>query len=372
MSEQRRRFKDWFDDDAAAALTEQISAVYPSFPRESFLAHATTGLAALEMMGRVRQFSDALATSLPPPPASLRILADSLPPPLEGTEAVTDGYLQWPVGQYIADHTVEHFAAAMDAMVELTQRFSSEFAVRPFVERYPDATFARLLALTSHPSPHVRRWCSEGIRPRLPWGRRLSVLIEDPSPIWPVLEALKDDDVPYVRRSVANALNDIAKDHPEKVVARCRAWSRDAPAGRRWIVKHALRSLVKAGDPRALAVVGFGPPTDIAATLTIDCATVPIGGVVRLDIALHNRSETDQSLLVDYAVTFVRKSGAGTTPKVFKGTQLTLEAGARQTVTKRHPFRPATTRALYPGVHPIAIQVNGVVLARAAVTLTVS
>ena len=149
----------------------------------------------------------------------------------------------------------------MTAMIELTQRFSSEYAVRPFVERYPEATFKRLLALTDDPSPHVRRWCSEGTRPRLPWGAKLHHLVADPSPIWPILEALKDDDELYVRRSVANNLNDIGKDHAALVVERCQAWLEDGNAQRDWTVKHGLRSLVKDGDPGALAVMGYGPPS---------------------------------------------------------------------------------------------------------------
>ena len=108
----------------------------------------------------------------------------------------TDGWLQWPLGQFIADHGLDHFDASMHAMEELTQRFSSEFAVRPFVEQLPEKTFEALLGKTTHTSPHVRRWCSEGVRPRLPWGRKLRALVDDPSPIWPILEALKDDDEP--------------------------------------------------------------------------------------------------------------------------------------------------------------------------------
>ena len=268
-------------------------------------------------------------------------------------------------------HAVDHFEEAMSAMLELTQRFSSEFAVRPFVERYPDATFARLQALTSHDSPHVRRWCSEGVRPRLPWGRKLRALIKDPNPIWPILEALKDDEVLYVRRSVANVLNDIAKDHPAAVVQRCQTWSEGAPAGRLWLIKHGLRTLVKAGDPGALAVVGFAPPDAISVGLSTAPRTLPIGGSTTIEITLHNTSERPQTLLVDYAVTFVRKTGPGA-PKVFKGRTVTVEPGERATVTKQHAFRPTTVRALYPGLHAIAVQVNGVVTARDEVMLTLA
>ncbi|MEN0066804.1 MAG: DNA alkylation repair protein [Myxococcota bacterium] len=365
---ERKRFKDWFDEAAANAIGDQIQRAYPDFAKKEFLDLATANLNRLEMMERVKQWSDAMAATLPPPPESLRILTASLPAPLDGTDSVTDGYLQWPVGQYIADHAVDHFEPAMTAMIELTQRLSSEFAVRPFVERYPEATFNRLLTLTSHENPHVRRWCSEGIRPRLPWGRKLHALIKDPNPIWPILEALKDDDEPYVRKSVANVLNDIAKDHPAAVVERGQTWSKDAPAGRAWIIKHGLRSLVKAGHPGALAVVGFDPPKDIAVKLVASPMRVAVGGTLTLEMALHNQSKRDQALLVDYAITFMRKAGPGA-PKVFKGSTVTVAAGQRTSMTKRHVFRQTTIRRLYPGPHQVAVQVNGVVLDSTTVEL---
>lgn len=263
---ERKAFKDWFDKAAARVLAGQVAGAMPSFDQEQFIRLASRNLKALEFAGRVRQFSDALAATLPKPiPKALAVLTESLPPPLPDCEAVTDGWLQWPLGQFIADHGLEYFDASMEAMMELTQRFSSEYAIRPFVERYPEATFDRLLALTDDPNPHVRRWCSEGTRPRLPWGKKLQGLVADPTPIWPILEALKDDGELYVRRSVANNLNDIAKDHAPLVVQRCMAWSEDSNERRDWAIKHGLRSLIKAGkDKRAAG----NQPSDSASSLS--------------------------------------------------------------------------------------------------------
>jgi len=285
---------------------------------------------------------------------------------LDGTEAVTDGYLQWPIGQLIADHGVEHLDASWDAMVELTQRLTSEFAIRPFVERYPDEVFARLLALTGHPSAHVRRWCSEGIRPRLPWGKRLDALVADPAPIFPILERLKDDPSLYVRKSVANCLNDVAKDHPGPVLDVARRWMDGASDERAWIVRHALRTLVKAGDPRALEVLGYGPPRGVTAALSVTPDAVAIGE--RVQLALTLQSARDADLLVDLRVHY-RKAKGDARPKVFKWKTVSARAGETVTLAKNLAMRVTTIRPLYPGPHAVDAQVNGVVLAEASFEL---
>ncbi len=368
---ERKAFKDYFDRAAAKALADQMHRVMPKFDRPAFVRRATKNLTDLEFNGRVQQFSDALAEGLPDAkPKALDILRRSLPAPLPNCDSVTDGWLQWPLGQFIADHGVPHFEPAMKAMVALTQCFSSEFAVRPFVEQRPEETFARLQALTDHPSPHVRRWCSEGVRPRLPWGKRLTALVADPAPIWPILEALKDDQERYVSRSVANNLNDVAKDHPAMVVARCKAWSKDAGPDRTWLIKHALRSLLKDGDPGALAVVGFGPPKKLSARLEVRPKRIKIGGAVTLVAELTSSASRPQSLMVDYVVHFVRSRGQAS-PKVFKWTQTELKGRGATTLEKKHALKRTTIRSLFSGRHRVEIQVNGVSLAEASFDLTV-
>lgn len=361
--QERKLYKEWFDRYAAGALAGQVQAVYPELDADAFIDQAVNGIDALEFAARVKQFSDALAAVLPKDiPKALRILSISLPAPLPDCEAVTDGWLQWPVGQYIADYGVPYFDDAMQAMIALTQRFSSEFAVRPYVEHYPGPTLARLQELTVHPSPHVRRWCSEGIRPRLPWGKRLTELVRDPSPIFPILEKLKDDTELYVRRSVANNLNDISKDHPEAVVAICKKWQTKGHAQRRWVIRQALRSLIKEGHSGALELMGYGPPVQIAAKLAVHPDQVAIGETIELKAHLHNQSMDGQVLLLDYAVHYVRANGSAA-PKVFKWKEVSLPSGAAISLKKEHAFRVTTVRKLYPGAHKIELQVNGVRLA---------
>ncbi len=366
---EHKAFKDWFDRKAARAMAAQVAAAAPDFDESGFVRKATRSLNKLEFNARVQQFSDALRATLPESiPHALATLSSSLPEELPDCEAVADGWLQLPLGQFIADHGLDHFDESMTAMIALTKRMSSEFAVRPFVEHHQDVTFERLFVLTSDPNPHVRRWCSEAVRPRLPWGRKLRALVADPGPIWPILEALKDDDELYVRRSVANNLNDIAKDHPQLVVKRCKQWKKGGNEHRSWVVRHGLRSLIKDGHPGALAVVGFGPPKKLTAELTIRPKQIAVGGQIELTARIETTAGKAQELIVDYAVNYVRKSGKSSS-KVFKWTTTRLPANGSVTLDKRHAMKLTTIRALYPGVHHVELQVNGVRMAEASFRL---
>ncbi len=256
----------------------------------------------------------------------------------------------------------------MHAMIELTQRFSSEFAVRPFVDQRPVETFARLQELTSHESQHVRRWCSEGVRPRLPWGKVLKALVADPGPIWPILDALQGDDERYVQRSVANTLGDIAKDHPDAAVRWAKACAKRGGEHGLWIAKHGLRGPIKAGHAGALAALGFLPPKKVTATLSASPKTVRVGEAVELHAELGTTHSRKQTLLVDYIVHYVRKTKTGG-GKTFKWKTVELPARGSFELTKRHSMKTTTIRALYPGRHRVELLVGGEVLAETAFTL---
>ena len=365
---EKKLFKDWFDREAAWALARQVAQAYPELDQKLFVRRATRGLNELEFHDRVKHFSNALAAGLPPAPEALEILVRSLPEPLADCEAVTDGWLLWPVGHFIGEHGLQHYDESMRAMQELTMRFSAEFPIRAFIQQYPERTMRDLLKLTTHPNPHVRRWCSEGCRTRLPWGQQLRHLISDPSPIWPILEALKDDPELYVRRSVANNLNDITKDHPQQVIQRCRIWMQGATPERLWIIRHGLRTLLKQGDPAALKLLGFGKPSHIQASLQLKPASIRVGESVEMKVVLNNEGKRKQSLMVDYAVHYIRKNGK-TSAKVFKWKAVELSAGAQLSLTKWHPMKRTSVRALYPGIHQVGLQVNGVRLAKQAFKL---
>ena len=167
-------------------------------------------------------------------------------------------FLYMPHLFFVARHGLDHFEDSMRAQYALTQRFTAEYSIRAFLEKHPEATLARLREWAADPSQHVRRLVSEGTRPRLPWAPRLRAFQKDPRPVLELLELLKDDPELYVRRSVANNLNDIGKDHPALLTAVAKRWLRGATPERRWIVDHALRSAVKRADAGALGALGYG------------------------------------------------------------------------------------------------------------------
>ena len=374
MSE-RKAFKDWFDETAVEDLAGLLAGAFRRFPRKRFVRQASTGLEDLEMMDRVRQMAAAMEMALPDDlVAACDGIVQALPSALESDEQVTDSYVLWPVGQYLADRCHPDLAAqevksVLVCMEELTQRFTAEFAVRPYVEQHAAQTLAFLGKRVDHPSQHVRRWCSEGTRPRLPWGRKLKSLEADPSPSLEILEELRADPERYVQRSVANHLNDIAKVHPERVVAICRRWWKEGDPATRWIVRHALRHLVKQGHPGALDVLGFGPPRGLEASLEVTPKDVAIGGSVELVARVAHRRRETQRLMVDFVVHYVKASGK-TSPKVFKWTQTELPGGEPGTLEKRLAFRHVSIRRIHPGVHRIELQINGQVVAETAVRVT--
>ncbi len=367
---EKKSHKDWFDRAAANALASQIQAVHSRFDNKRFVSLCCKDLTSLEFNDRVKQFAAAMHETLPAAyPRAVKILQKSLPAELPDCDAVTDGWLQWPVGQFIADYGVSHFDESMQCMVELTKRFSAEFAVRPFVQHHADETFEFLCSKVADKNPHVRRWCSEGCRTRLPWGAKLNDLIANPLPVVPILEALKDDTELYVRKSVANNLNDLSKDHPSMVVDLCRDWSKNSNPSRDWIIRQGLRSLIKDGDKHALKIIGFSKPDGIDAKLTLSDRQVRIGESLVITAALNNASRKKQQLLIDYIVHYQGK-GSASRRKVFKWTTVTLKANEKHVSEKKHALKRTTIRALYPGKHKVELQLNGEIVAAKNFELT--
>jgi 3-methyladenine DNA glycosylase AlkC len=244
----------------------------------------------------------------------------------------------------------------------LTPRFSAEFAIRPFIVAHPELAFATLATWAQDPDEHVRRLASEGSRPRLPWGLRLQALVRDPAPTLALLRALQDDPSDYVRRSVANHLNDIAKDHPALVAQWVERHLVDATPARRALLRHACRTLIKRGDARVLKAWGLGQRFKGEVALALAPKRIALGNTVVLTATLQSTSAKRQRLAVDYAVHHVKASGE-TAPKVFKGWVLELAPHETRVLEKRHAVRPITTRRYHAGRHALDLRVNGQVLA---------
>jgi len=353
--------KNSFGTDVPVRIGDLITRVHPDFDRGAFLSAALDGFEDLELTGRARHISNALAGTLPMDrEKAIGILMASLGPEnLEAELTGMESFLYLPHVFFVADHGLECFEASMRAQYELTKRFTAEFSIRSFLDRYPTETLRRLRQWAGDPNVHVRRLVSEGTRPRLPWAPRLKRFQEDPGPVLELLELLMDDSEEYVRRSVANNLNDISKDHPGVAVDVARRWWEGGGEERRRLVRHGLRSLIKEGNADALAVLGFQPGSP-ARLVEVLCrpGRVEIGERVRIEVTLMNPSDDEIGVLVDLRVHFVKANGS-TSPKVFKGAELRLGPNERATFRKTVSVAQQSTRAHYPGSHRIEVMLNG-------------
>jgi 3-methyladenine DNA glycosylase AlkC len=357
------RLKDLYGPEIPARVASMIELVHPAFDAAGFVADCLDGYEALELTDRARHISRALSNHLPRGfEEAAGIILASLGPPIEEDELLGQGlgpFIYLPYVFYVAENGVDDWETAMAVQHELTQRMSCEYSIRVFIETEPDRTMTRLRVWAADPNPHVRRLVSEGTRPRLPWAPRLRRFVDDPAPVVELLEPLKDDPSPMVRRSVANNLNDIGKDHPDVLTEVCRKWLADASPERAALIKHALRSAVKRGDTEALEMLGYGSPEGaIIEGPVIAPSRVEIGGRLQVSFDVINGLDTPAAYNVDLMVHFVKASG-GSSPKVFKVRALELAAGERARLSKTISVAQHTTRTHHPGEHRLEVVVNG-------------
>ena len=370
-------FKERISGELIRSAAAHLWRVWPEFPRRRFTARATDGLDQLELKARVAHVADALAACLPRDfDAAAAVLEASLAEARDDDDLkalVTGGdglagWVVWPMTDFVARYGLAHPRRSLRALHALTQRNTAEYAIRPFLIEHRELTMKTLTSWLDDPSPHVRRLVSEGTRPRLPWGVQLQHLVEDPRPCLPLLARLQDDPSGYVRRSVANHLNDISKDHPDVVVR----WLRDhlpgAPKARQATLRHAARTLVKQGDKRALRAFGLGRSLRGEASLQLAPRRARVGGAVTLAVTLTSDARQAQDLVVDYVVHHVKQDG-GSRAKTWKGWKLRLAAGEQRALQKSHSLRPVTTRRDHPGVHRVELVVNGDVVAASSFEL---
>ncbi len=370
-------FKNLLNETTVRAAARHLRRAWPEFDTKAFERQALAGLHALEMKARAMHIASALESTLPADfERAAEVIEASLAPPLTHASGIASaagehglvGWVLWPVGEFVVRRGMATPQRALATLHALTQRFTAEWAIRPFINQHPPLCWATLAAWAHDPSPHVRRLVSEGSRPRLPWGMQLKTLIKDPSPTLPLLRALQDDTSDYVRRSVANHLNDIAKDHPALVAAWVEQHLPGASPQRLALLKQASRTLVKAGDTRILTAWGLGRRLRGEATLVVSPERVSVGDNLSLSVSLRSSAARAQKLVIDYAVHHVKASGE-TSAKVFKGWVLALAAHEERLLTKRHSMRPITTRRYHAGRHAVDLRINGAVVASAVFDL---
>lgn len=268
---------------------------------------------------------------------------------------------------FVEVYGLEDIDASLDALETLTQYSTAEFAIRPFIGKSQEKVMQRMKAWALHPNEHVRRLASEGCRPRLPWASPLPAFKKNPQLVLEILDYLKQDSSEYVRRSVANNLNDIAKDNPDKVLKTAKSWHGKNEETNK-LVKHACRTLLKQGNPEALAIFGFSKDSKASVkNLKTHKSKIRIGETLAFSFDVHNEAKKAQSLRVEYIVYFVKSNGTHS-KKVFQHTTRDFPSGA-SSLEKKHRFTDFTTRKHYPGEHHLAIAVNGVEKAKAKVLL---
>lgn len=373
-------FKHLIHGGTIDATAHHLQRAWPAFDALAFRQQASAGLDDLEMKGRAMQIASALQAHLPADfDAAAAAIEASLAPPTDPDAPTTpsdpalglSGWVVWSLGEFVARAVQAdpgRLPRGLQALHALTQRFSAEFAIRPLLRDHWDACLPVLVRWCADSSAHVRRLVSEGSRPRLPWGLRLQALVDDPSPALPLLARLQDDPSAYVRRSVANHLNDIAKDHPDQVADWLDTHLPGAPETRRALLRHASRTLIKQGHARVLGAWGLGAAWNGALAFRLSPAQLPLGGSLRLDVALHSQAPGPQTLEIDYAVHHVKADGRSS-PKVFKGWRLALGPGESTERSKSHPVRPITTRRYFPGWHRVVLLVNGQAVAESGFEL---
>lgn len=357
MADEPFLLKDLFDVESVGELSAAVHAAHPAFDAEAFLAEVFDDRwESLELKQRMRRLAEVLDEHLPGDyRRKLQIL-------LAAARHTPAGFPAMAYSDFVEAYGTDDWEASVPALEQFTTLVSAEFAIRPFIEADPDRTLARMLEWASAPDPAVRRLASEGCRPRLPWGMRLQSLVDDPRPVFPILERLRDDPDESVRRSVANNLNDIAKDHPDLVVETLRRWNRSPSEHTPRLIRHALRTLLKRGDPEAMELLGFSRHPRVEVTeVRVEPDRVPIGGSARLSLTLVSTDEEPQQLMVDYVIHYVKANGSAS-PKVFKLTTLELEPGTRAGLGRKLSFVQMSTRHHHPGVHRVEIQVNGQIL----------
>lgn len=353
--------KNKYTIDVAKNISKMICEVHPAFDSYGFVSHVQQGYEPLELMDRGRKIAAALKVFLPDDfKQAVDILLASMDSSVEHDENNSlASFIFMPHTIYVTDNGLDDFDTSMQAHYQLTQRFTSEFAIRPFIQRYPEKCLALLTEWAMDSNLHVRRLVSEGTRPRLPWASRLPEFIQDPSVVIQLLELLKDDTDLYVRRSVANNLNDIGKDHPELLADTAKNWLENASKDRVWLVKHALRSAIKRGEQGALQALGYGNVADVKIEkINITPQKAKMGSSVHINFELFNQATKIAPLMVDFAIHFIKANGKAN-PKVFKLKAVELAPNQSQCFSKKVSLKPMTTRTLFAGLHKVEVIING-------------
>ena len=351
-----------FNASSLGDLADEFAAGVPGFDRDAFHTAALSGIPERTLVACIDWFADCLEPYLARDfPTMADQLEAAMPPRLDPGLRDDDfgRFIHAVPGVLAVRHGLEdHRDRALDLLHAATQRFSMEFYIRPFLNRWPDETLARLRQWADDDNYHVRRLVSEGTRPKLPWARKVDLTLDQTLPL---LDMLQADPTRFVTRSVANHLNDVAKTDPDAVLGRLTAWAQGGQQAAKehdWMRRHSLRTLVKDGHPGAMELLGYAADMQADVALDIETEAVALGDALRFGVTVH--SPTGGPVVVDYRIKFARPGGRSG-EKVFKLKVSAVKPGVPLVLNKVHKLKAnATTFELHPGTHGLVVQVNGV------------
>jgi 3-methyladenine DNA glycosylase AlkC len=356
------RLKDmFFTDSFVSKLGASMKEFYPGFDQSVFHNQVYgNDWENKELKEKMHHITHCLGVALPDDYASALKILMEIAPRFGGFDAMI-------FPDFVETYGLDHWELSLEALELFTSLCSSEFAIRPFLASDPDRGMKRMNMWAQNENFHVRRLASEGCRPRLPWAMALKVFKKDPDPVIQLLEKLKDDPEEYVRKSVANNLNDISKDHPHKVMDVCERWIGHSK-NTDWIVKRACRTLLKQGNSRALLLFGFGDPAHILVEkLSLDRSILALGEELHFTFVFNLKAGGAQKVRLEYGIDYV-KAGGKVSRKIFQIKEADFQTG-KHTIKRKHSFKDLSTRKHYPGTHQLVFLVNSIEKAAANIDL---
>lgn len=362
-----------FNKLKVSQIAKEILLVYPQFKKEDFINEAVSKFPELELKARITWMAECLKKYLPTNyREAVNILISSLPKPSnpELTDNDFGDFIYAPYGEFVAKNgcNKEYLQFSLQALKEITTRFSAEDSIRYFINAFSKETISELINWTADSHYHVRRLCSEGTRPKLPWSMKINIPATIPLPI---LERLYTDKTRFVTRSVANHLNDISKIDPDLVIKTLSKWKKTGEQNEKemdYITRHALRTLIKTGNVQALELLGFFYNSEIIIYNFVSPKKIKIGSVLEFSFDIKSSEDTD--VVIDYIIYFQNKLGKLANKKIFKLKKIALVKDKVVSISKHHSLREGmTTRTFYPGHHELDLQVNGKIYHKAVFEL---
>lgn len=356
--------KEMFNKDFYLHFAAGFSSADKNFNIKQFVKDVTADIDGLSLNGRLRNTSIVLKKHLP---SDYKKAVEIM---FKATPLLKTGYTALVLPDFVALYGKDHFDLSMEALKYFTAFGSSEFAIREFIKADTGKTLAVMNKWAEDKSYHVRRLASEGSRPRLPWSFKLEEIIKNPKLTTGILEKLKADEELYVKKSVANHLNDFSKDNTAYMLQLVKGWDSSNPHTA-WIIKHASRTLIKKGDKDSLALFDFEKNVKVRFDkFKLNKSALTLGEELQFEFQLVSEKNTPQKLVIDYAIHYSKSSGE-LSKKVFKLKEVTLQPKEKINIVKKQLFKDLTTRKHYKGKHIIDIMVNGKVMGSKTFSLEV-